>query len=162
MVGMEPLGGLGATVGTDVSDGGRVAVGIARTEQGERAVVWMAGRGVMDLNEQLPKLGVDLKGWVLTGARAVSADGRTVAGTGEHNGRTEAWIATIPADPACYANCDGSAEEPILNVNDFVCFVSGFAAGEPAANCDGSTLEPVLNVNDFMCFAAACAAGCGL
>jgi hypothetical protein len=60
----------------------------------------------------------------------------------------------------CYANCDGSTTAPILNVNDFVCFQSLFAAGNTSANCDGSTPPPVLNVNDFVCFQAAFAAGC--
>ena len=58
----------------------------------------------------------------------------------------------------CYANCDGSTTPPVLNVNDFVCFQSRFAAGDPAANCDGSTTPPILNVNDFVCFQVAFAA----
>jgi len=61
---------------------------------------------------------------------------------------------------ACYANCDGSSAAPILNVNDFICFQSKFAAGDSAANCDGSTVAPVLNVNDFVCFQQSYAAGC--
>jgi hypothetical protein len=61
---------------------------------------------------------------------------------------------------SCYANCDGSTQPPILNVNDFICFSQRFAAGEPYANCDGSTQEPVLNVGDFVCFQSAFAAGC--
>lgn len=31
----------------------------------------------------------------------------------------------------CYANCDGSTTTPVLNVNDFICFQSRFAAGCP-------------------------------
>jgi hypothetical protein len=61
---------------------------------------------------------------------------------------------------ACYANCDGSTTEPVLNVADFSCFLSKFAAGDPYANCDGSTTEPVLNVADFSCFLGKFAAGC--
>ncbi|MFN0134441.1 MAG: GC-type dockerin domain-anchored protein [Phycisphaerales bacterium] len=60
----------------------------------------------------------------------------------------------------CYANCDGSTAAPILNVNDFTCFLNKFAAGDPTANCDGSTSAPTLNVNDFTCFLNAFAAGC--
>jgi hypothetical protein len=60
----------------------------------------------------------------------------------------------------CYANCDGSTATPVLNVNDFICFQSRFAAGDSYANCDGSTTVPVLNVNDFICFQASFAAGC--
>jgi hypothetical protein len=62
--------------------------------------------------------------------------------------------------PACYANCDGSTVQPILNVNDFICFQQKFAAGDTYANCDGSTTAPVLNVNDFVCFQTRFAAGC--
>ncbi len=64
------------------------------------------------------------------------------------------------ADLACYANCDGSHTPPILNVNDFGCFLNKFAAGDPTANCDGSTNPPVLNVLDFSCFLNKFAAGC--
>jgi hypothetical protein len=60
----------------------------------------------------------------------------------------------------CYANCDGSTAAPTLNVNDFVCFQTLFAAGSMHANCDGSTATPVLNVNDFVCFLGRYAAGC--
>jgi hypothetical protein len=61
---------------------------------------------------------------------------------------------------SCYANCDGSTTPPILNVNDFACFLNRFAAGDPYANCDGSTTPPILNVLDFACFINAFAQGC--
>jgi hypothetical protein len=62
--------------------------------------------------------------------------------------------------PPCPANCDRSTIPPILNVNDFQCFLNRFASGDPSANCDGSTIPPVLNVNDFQCFLNLFAAGC--
>jgi hypothetical protein len=62
--------------------------------------------------------------------------------------------------PACYANCDGSTNPPILNVADFGCFLTKFAAGDLYANCDNSTTPPVLNVADFGCFLTSFAAGC--
>jgi hypothetical protein len=61
---------------------------------------------------------------------------------------------------SCYANCDGSTAPPILNVNDFQCFLNKYAAHDPWANCDGSTTAPILNVNDFQCFLNKFAAGC--
>ncbi len=70
---------------------------------------------------------------------------------------------------SCYANCDGSASAPTLNVADFMCFLNQFAAGlslPPAqqvtsyANCDGSTASPALTVLDFACFQQRFAAGC--
>lgn len=65
-----------------------------------------------------------------------------------------------PNAPTCYANCDGSTVAPALNVNDFVCFLTKYAAGESYANCDGSSVQPVLNVNDFVCFQTRFAQGC--
>jgi hypothetical protein len=60
----------------------------------------------------------------------------------------------------CYANCDASTTAPVLNVQDFACFLNRFAAGDSWANCDGSTVTPTLNVQDFSCFLNAFAAGC--
>jgi len=64
------------------------------------------------------------------------------------------------ACPSCYANCDSSTATPILNVNDFQCFLNRFASSDTYANCDGSSIPPVLNVNDFQCFLNMFAAGC--
>jgi len=66
----------------------------------------------------------------------------------------------VSTGPACYANCDGSSVAPILNVSDFICFQTKYAAGDSYANCDGSTTPPVLNVSDFICFQTKYAAGC--
>jgi len=66
----------------------------------------------------------------------------------------------VPAAPVCYANCDGSTVAPVLNINDFICFQTRFAAGDPYANCDNSTVAPILNVNDFICFQTNYAQGC--
>ena len=62
--------------------------------------------------------------------------------------------------PPCYANCDGSSAPPVLNANDFQCFLNKFAAGDSYANCDESSANPVLNANDFQCFLNKFAAGC--
>jgi hypothetical protein len=98
----------------------------------------------------------------------------TVTGTNNHyrgwhlaNVRLSATV--VGCEPMCYANCDGSTIPPILNVEDFSCFINEFAVAQslpPAqqvehyANCDGSTTPPVLNVEDFTCFINAFAAGC--
>jgi len=60
----------------------------------------------------------------------------------------------------CFANCDCSTASPVLNVGDFSCFLTRYAAQDPYANCDGSTAPPVLNVADFTCFLTKYAAGC--
>jgi hypothetical protein len=70
---------------------------------------------------------------------------------------------------SCYANCDASTTAPILNIDDFICFIAQFADATALsheqqlthyANCDNSTTPPVLNVDDFICFIAAFAQGC--
>jgi hypothetical protein len=69
----------------------------------------------------------------------------------------------------CYANCDASTVQPILNVDDFTCFINEYAAGQALppsqqvtsyANCDQSTIAPALNVDDFTCFINEYAVGC--
>lgn len=75
-------------------------------------------------------------------------------------GSATSQVGTLTVSSSCYANCDGSLEFPVLNVNDFLCFQARFAAGDPYANCDESTSPPVLNVNDFLCFMARYAQGC--
>jgi hypothetical protein len=79
------------------------------------------------------------------------------------------FVGTLEVCGGCYPNCDGSTTPPILNVEDFTCFINEFAQAATLpheqqvthyANCDGSTTPPVLNVEDFTCFINAFAAGC--
>ncbi len=60
----------------------------------------------------------------------------------------------------CYANCDGSTNNPLLTANDFQCFLNEYAGGSSYANCDASTSNPLLTANDFQCFLNAYAGGC--
>jgi uncharacterized membrane protein len=82
------------TAAIDVSDDGRVVVG----EGVSGAFYWNEQEGVVDLKAKLLEQNVEeVEGWHLTSAAAVSADGRTIVGTGYNpDGRSEAWIATIP------------------------------------------------------------------
>ena len=54
------------------------------------------------------------------------------------------WGGSLGSAP-CYANCDGSTIAPILNVNDFICFQTKFAASDPWR----SMFFPVLPVATF-------------
>jgi hypothetical protein len=70
-----------------------------------------------------------------------------------------------PQAQPCYANCDGSTAQPLLNVADFSCFLQQFASGCSGPwpcypNCDDSTTPPFLNVADFTCFLRRFATGC--
>lgn len=163
--GMRPLPLLNGTAGGeahDTSADGSVIVGEAGLTQAPWSIAysWDRVRGRRDLKQHLIWMGATgLSGWTLTRATAISPDGAVIVGEGiDPQGRNQAWRARIPA--FCYANCDGSSASPALNVNDFVCFQTRFAAGDIYANCDDSTVPPVLNVADFVCFMNGFAAGC--
>jgi hypothetical protein len=81
-----------------------------------------------------------------------------VSGKGTARGAIALQVGQVQV--SCYANCDGSTTLPILNVQDFTCFLQRYAAGDTYANCDQSTTAPVLNVQDFTCFLQQYAAGC--
>jgi hypothetical protein len=93
-----------------------------------------------------------------------NAEGRTIP----MDDTWELVCQTLPPLP-CYANCDGSTAQPLLNIDDFGCFINMFAAAVTLphaqqvlsyANCDGSTIAPVLNIDDFTCFINQFARGC--
>ena len=54
-------------------------------------------------------------------------DAGVIVGWGRYQGRTLAFVLTPQA--SCYANCDESTSPPVLNVQDFTCFLQRYAAG---------------------------------
>src|SRR5262249_46316569 len=123
------------------------------------AFIWDNRHGMRRLQDALSGAGAPgLTGWTLRAATTISADGALIAGFGDDPlGRSQAFLARLPRDQACYADCDGSGA---LSVADFVCFLQSFAGGLPYANCDGSTSTGALSVGDFVCFQQRFAAGC--
>jgi probable HAF family extracellular repeat protein len=97
MVGLGFLPGGFFSKANAVSFDGTMIVGQAGTGASDAAFVWDATNGMQPLELLLSNLGVDLAGWTLTTATAVSADGRTIVGWGTNPDRlTEAWIVVIP------------------------------------------------------------------
>ncbi len=96
-------------------------------------------------------VGMSIQGeWTLT----VSDEAAGVTGT------LQAFKLSFSNGTPCYGNCDGSTTPPVLNANDFMCFLNRFATHESWANCDGGTTAPLFTPNDFFCFLNAYAAGC--
>ncbi len=59
--------------------------------------LWTKEAGAQDLHDILEERGIDLTGWVLSGASAISDDGNTIVGWGINpDGDPEAWVAVIP------------------------------------------------------------------
>lgn len=54
----------------------------------------------------------------------------------------------------CFGDCDA---DQTLTIDDFICFQTRFAFGEPGGDCDGNGS---FNVLDFICFQTAFAVGC--
>lgn len=103
MVGLGDLAGGGfASRALGVSGDGSVVVGYgASASAGQEAFVWTSSSGLQPLDTHLIAAGIDLQGWQLTLANAVSADGRTIVGYGvSPDGLAEAWIVTLPEPSA--------------------------------------------------------------
>jgi probable HAF family extracellular repeat protein len=93
-----PIGAIGSSP-WGVSGDGSVVVGDFKNANGQyRAFRWTKSEGSQDLNKLLPTLGVDLTGWTLEGAEAVSSDGSTIVGQGLYKGAERAFaISGFPA-----------------------------------------------------------------
>ena len=93
MVGLGDLSGGGfSSVPHGVSGDGSVIVG-----HGDEAFIWNSSQGMQSLKQVLTNdYGLNLAGWTLISAQAISADGLTVVGTGTNpSGNDEAWIARL-------------------------------------------------------------------
>lgn len=85
-----------------VSADGGIVVGASDVEgRGSAAFLWAEAHGMRALADVLvADHGLDLTGWTLAEATAISDDGRTVVGFGQNrDGHTEGWIARL-AGPA--------------------------------------------------------------
>jgi hypothetical protein len=108
-------------------------------------------------------------GWYLTGGAAPTLPMPTALrffSGGTTAGNTVGWdnlaVDTAPITApgpntcaaACYPDCDGDG---VLTIDDFICFQTFFALGDPYADCDG---DGVLSIDDFICFQTFFAIGC--
>ncbi len=88
------------SAGNVVSGDGAIIVGsLGPLSDPTEAFIWNAGRGLTPLQAELAvSYGLNLPGWRLTSGWGISADGRTMSGTGiSPSGQTEAWWVTLPA-----------------------------------------------------------------
>ncbi len=103
MVGLGDLpGGEFRSSAFAVSGDGSIIVGVGTSPLPEfpsEAFIWDEARGLRSLRAVLiGDFGLDLSGWILSGATGISMDGMTIVGTGygPSPGNEEAWIAIIP------------------------------------------------------------------
>lgn len=143
---------------TTINNAGQIA-GHIYILGSSRSCVYDAAHGIRDLNDPALVAGIP-SGFTLMYTSRINNNGWIVGYGNGGGGMYRSFVLKPRNTGACYANCDGSTAAPILNANDFLCFLNQFAAGDSRANCDGSTAAPALNANDFACFMNAFASGC--
>ena len=92
------LDGILGSIATSVSGDGNIIVGWGSTTSGEVALIWDADHGWRPLDAALSAdYGLQITGWKLTRATAISDDAHTIAGYGMNElEQIEAWIVKLP------------------------------------------------------------------
>lgn len=85
-----------------VSEDGSIIVGFGTRAFQQEAAIWFGDGQIVRLKSYLLSLGIDeVSAWTLFSANAISADGRTIAGTGLNpQGLPEGWVVHIPSPGA--------------------------------------------------------------
>jgi len=79
-----------------VSADGSIVVGENFFVNRPEAFLWTQKTGMVSLKETLIGKGLDVSGWTLSSATAISADGFTIVGNGTNpSGQSEAWVANL-------------------------------------------------------------------
>ncbi len=118
----------------------------------------LGGPGVnLVFKKQFPEVGfvqLDESGILDVGTYEVAVE----AGSGCSGYPGGGCVASFDFDFAfgnfCDPDCDGSGS---LDVDDFICFQTLYAIGDPKADCDG---DGQLLIDDFICFQTLYAIGC--
>lgn len=119
MVGLGDLpGGAFSSEAYDVSGDGSTVVGQSNSDNGSEAFIWDNTNGMRSLEDVLINdFNLDLTGWSLYQANAISDDGLIIAGSGINpDGNTEAWIATLDSTSSASVPFDFSPTWGILMV----------------------------------------------
>ena len=149
-----PAGGTGGFPLAVSDDGSVIVGGYTLFGFGGRAYIWTEDQGIQDLNEVARGLGIDLLGWTLTQATAISADGRTIAGVGTNpSGVDDSWVLVLESS-SCPADFDGDDR---LSIFDFLAFQNAFDSGDSSADFDG---DGRLSLFDFLAFQNEFDVGC--
>ncbi|MFM9995597.1 MAG: PEP-CTERM sorting domain-containing protein [Phycisphaerales bacterium] len=153
--GMEELGMLPGYTSCDalsVSGDGSIVVGSCVFGTSE-AFLWTPAGGMRPLLSVLVNdYGLNLTGWQLGSAFAISADGRAIVGSGTYLGGAQVYLAVLSGP--CYPDCNESGN---LTLADFGCFQGKYVLNDPYADCNASG---TLTVADFGCFQTKFVAGC--
>jgi len=144
----EDIGTLGtSSEARDINNTGIIVGHSWVVGQGPHAFARLPLTGMTDLNDLIPAG----TGWTLQYATALNDSG-VIVGYGRLNGVLRGFKLT--PEPPCAADCDGDGT---TTIDDFICFQTLFALGDPAADCDKNGS---LSIDDFICFQTLFAIGC--
>lgn len=135
-----------------VNEDGSVIVGRASPTTTAVAAVWINGGAPQRLDTYLQSFGIDTTGWVFQRATGVSANGKTIVGTGLFNG-VQSGFRAYTGDP-CISdiNIDGTSD-----FGDFLLFFNGFDQTQLWADVNG---DGEVDFGDFLDFFNAFDVGC--
>ena len=122
---------------TGVSSDGLTVVGTGSVGAG--ALVWTPTIGQQSVQTILASCGgINTIGWTLTSAVAISADGKTIVGTGvDPNGATESWIARLQ-----FSSC-AAVPPTVTGISP----KRGLPAGGATVSITGTNFAGVTSVN---------------
>ncbi len=144
-------GSVSGTVGGITQDGA-IIVGRNDAFMG-RAFLWTRESGARELATILTsEFGLNLTGWDLRAATAISNDGRVIAGDGILNGVPTSWVVML-SEPDPYRGrerCQGDVDRNgAVDLEDILTVISEFNSwgGELAGDCSGDVVVDALDLN---------------
>jgi uncharacterized membrane protein len=143
-----PLGLGGVPGGTAVGNAlscnrdGSIVVGDTAAAAGMRAFIWDAGSGMRELASVLSTdYGLNVTGWILTRATAITPDGSVIVGWGTNPlGETEGWIARL--------KCTTISEHCAPKTNSLGCVPSISGSGTPSATATSGFVVKSINMRN--------------
>jgi probable HAF family extracellular repeat protein len=149
---MAPIGDLPGggsqpfSYGFAVSADGRTVVGMGNTDQASQAYIWDHQHGMRNLGELLVnQYGLNLDGWILREAKAVSLFGRTIAGWGVYEGSEQAWLARL--GPACPGDLN---DDGVVDLVDALELLGTMGDCDPCEYCPADLNgDCVVSITDF-------------
>lgn len=141
-------GGLNASRASSVSADGSIVVGQSFTAVGFEAFVWTEADGLRNLRQALvTDYGLDLTGWILSVATAITPDGLTVVGYGINPaGQVEAWRAHFGNGCVILGDLDYDDD---VDINDLAVLLSNF--GETGVSYEDGDIDDngIVDISDL-------------
>jgi len=158
--GIELLGtleGFDRSEASAVAADGSIVVGASgKVENGQyqsRAFIWDSIRGMRDLQEVLKnQFQLEVSGWILEEATAISADGTVIVGEGINpQGMSQAWLVKLPKpQPALSIKRTGGEFELRWSASFSNAVLQSMTALSPIGGWQPATNKPKLINGDFV------------